>query len=58
MLPGTDLREALTVLENDDDTDAIALIGEIGGAGELDAAAWIKDYHSRTKSPKYVRPMT
>lgn len=54
ILPGTDLREALSVLENDDDTEAIALIGEIGGTGELDAAAWIKDYHSRIKSPKPI----
>lgn len=40
IVPGTDLREALTVLENDSDTEAIALIGEIGGLGELDAAEW------------------
>lgn len=54
ILPGTDLREALSVLEHDPDTEAIALIGEIGGTGEIDAAAWIKDYHSRTKSPKPI----
>lgn len=40
------------MLETDPDTEAIALIGEIGGTGELDAAAWIKEYHSRTESPK------
>jgi succinyl-CoA synthetase alpha subunit len=40
ILPGTDLREALSVLEQDPDTDAIALIGEIGGAGEFEAAEW------------------
>ncbi|KAK3906834.1 putative succinyl-CoA ligase subunit alpha, mitochondrial [Staphylotrichum tortipilum] len=39
ILPGTDLREALSALEQDSDTDAIALIGEIGG-GELEAAEW------------------
>ncbi|KAM7190634.1 Succinyl-CoA synthetase-like protein [Naviculisporaceae sp. PSN 640] len=54
ILPGTDLREALQVLESDPDTDAIALVGEIGGTGELDAAAWIKDYHSRSESPKPI----
>ncbi|KAK4209056.1 succinyl-CoA synthetase-like protein [Rhypophila decipiens] len=54
ILPGTDLREALQVLETDPDTDAIALVGEIGGTGELDAAAWIKDYYSRTDSPKPI----
>lgn len=40
ILPGTDLREALAVLEHDPDTDAIALIGEIGGIGEIEAADW------------------
>ncbi|KAH8883980.1 hypothetical protein GQ53DRAFT_407900 [Thozetella sp. PMI_491] len=52
--PGTDLKEALSVLENDAHTEAIALIGEIGGAGELEAAAWIKDYHARIKTPKPI----
>lgn len=46
--PGTDLREALAVLEQDPDTDAIALIGEIGGTGELEAAEW---YVSLTCAP-------
>jgi succinyl-CoA synthetase alpha subunit len=40
IVPGTDLREALAVLEHDTDTDGIALIGEIGGAEELEAADW------------------
>lgn len=44
----------MQVLETDPDTDAIALIGEVGGTGELEAAAWIKDYHSRTASPKPI----
>ncbi|KAK4452951.1 succinyl-CoA synthetase-like protein [Podospora aff. communis PSN243] len=52
--PGTDLRDALSVLEHDEDTDAIALIGEIGGFGELDAADWIRDYRSRVASPKPI----
>lgn len=40
IIPGTNLQEALSVLEHDPDTDAIALIGEIGGSGEFDAADW------------------
>ncbi len=40
IVPGTDLLEALAVLEQDPETDAIALIGEIGGSGELEAADW------------------
>lgn len=54
IVAGTDMREALSVLEHDDDTEAIVLIGEIGGFGEIDAAEWIKEYHSRTKDPKYT----
>lgn len=48
ILPGTDLVEALQVLEHDPNTKGIALIGEIGGDGEILAAQWITDYHERT----------
>lgn len=48
ILPGTDLVEALQVLEHDPNTKGIALIGEIGGDGEILAAQWITDYHART----------
>lgn len=52
ILPGTDLVEALQVLEHDPNTKGIALIGEIGGDGEILAAQWIKDYHTRTPVAK------
>lgn len=48
VLPGTDLVEALQVLVADPATRAIALIGEIGGDGEVLAAQWIQEYHART----------
>lgn len=48
VLPGTDLVEALEVLTTDPSTKAIALIGEIGGDGEVLAAQWIRDYHNST----------
>ncbi|KAJ4424783.1 hypothetical protein N0V82_000502 [Gnomoniopsis sp. IMI 355080] len=48
VLPGTDLVEALNVLTTDPNTKAIALIGEIGGDGEVLAAQWIRDYHNST----------
>lgn len=48
VLPGTDLVEALKVLSTDPNTEAIALIGEIGGEGEVLAAQWIRDYHNST----------
>jgi succinyl-CoA synthetase alpha subunit len=52
MIAGTDLCEGLAVLAGDEDTKAIILIGEIGGAGEVDAAQWIAEYSSRESEPK------
>lgn len=40
---GTPTREAVQMLMNDPDTDAIIMIGEIGGNYEALAAEWIKD---------------
>ena len=49
IVAGTDLREGLAVLaDHHPETDAIALIGEIGGDSEMEAAAWIHAYHKRT----------
>ncbi|KAG6362979.1 hypothetical protein INS49_008074 [Diaporthe citri] len=53
ILPGTDLVEALQVLEHDPNTKGIALIGEIGGDGETLAAQWITDYHARTPTNEW-----
>lgn len=39
---GTTTKEAVEMLMNDDDTDCIVMIGEIGGQLEADAAKWIK----------------
>lgn len=39
---GTTTREAVELFMNDPDTDAIVMIGEIGGSLEADAARWIK----------------
>jgi succinyl-CoA synthetase alpha subunit len=39
---GTTTKEAVELFMNDDDTDAIVMIGEIGGQLEADAARWIK----------------
>ena len=52
IVPGTRLTEALSVLAEDNDTKVIALIGEIGGEDEMNAANWIQEYHARSNSPK------
>jgi succinyl-CoA synthetase alpha subunit len=40
---GTTTREAVELFANDPETEAIVLIGEIGGQMEADAARWIRD---------------
>ncbi|KAH8675292.1 alpha subunit of succinate-CoA ligase [Xylariales sp. PMI_506] len=54
ILPGTTLIDGLKILAEDEDTDGIALVGEIGGTAELEAAEWIKDYRAATKNPKPI----
>jgi succinyl-CoA synthetase alpha subunit len=38
---GTSFIDALALFEKDPETEAVIMIGEIGGSGEQDAAAWI-----------------
>jgi succinyl-CoA synthetase alpha subunit len=40
---GTTTKEAVEMFMNDDETDCIVMIGEIGGQLEADAAKWIKE---------------
>ncbi len=40
---GTTTKEAIELFMNDEDTDAIVMIGEIGGSMEAEAAYWIKE---------------
>ena len=44
---GTRFINALELFEADDDTDAVVLIGEIGGSAEEEAAAYIKEHFSK-----------
>ncbi|HUP12623.1 MAG TPA: succinate--CoA ligase subunit alpha, partial [Niastella sp.] len=46
---GTTTKEAVELFMNDSETDAIVMIGEIGGGMEAEAAHWIKD--SANKKP-------
>ncbi|KAI1137953.1 succinyl-CoA synthetase-like protein [Hypoxylon sp. FL0543] len=54
ILPGTSLKEGLQVLIEDDDTEGVALIGEIGGDAELEAADLIREYRANTENPKPI----
>ncbi len=40
---GTPTKDAVELLMNDSETDAIVMIGEIGGSMEAEAARWIRD---------------
>ncbi len=44
---GTTTKDAVELLMNDDETECIVMIGEIGGQLEADAAKWIKENGNR-----------
>lgn len=44
---GTTTKEAVELLMNDDETECIVMIGEIGGQLEADAATWVKENGNR-----------
>ncbi|KAI1776705.1 succinyl-CoA synthetase-like protein [Hypoxylon cercidicola] len=54
ILPGTSVKEGLQILVEDTGTEGIALIGEIGGDAELEAADWIREYRATTANPKPI----
>jgi succinyl-CoA synthetase alpha subunit len=46
---GTDFKSVLQAFENDDETDVVVMIGEIGGQQEVEAAAWAAHYMTRPR---------
>jgi succinyl-CoA synthetase alpha subunit len=46
-LIGTMYTDALQLFQADSETDAVIMIGEIGGSAEEDAAAWIKQHFTK-----------
>src|SRR5215216_4200452 len=52
---GTTTREAVELFMNDPGTDAIVMIGEIGGGMEAEAANWIKSNGNKTYNRFYCR---
>ena len=44
---GTDMKKAIELFENDNETDGIVVIGEIGGTMEIEAANWAKENTSK-----------
>ena len=55
---GTTTKEAVQLLMNDDETDAIVMIGEIGGQYEADAAQWIRDDGNRKPVVGFIAGQT
>ncbi|RVX73139.1 hypothetical protein B0A52_02266 [Exophiala mesophila] len=52
VLAGTNFVEGFQILAEDEKTEGIIMIGEIGGSAEIKAAEWIKEYNRKTANPK------
>src|ERR671911_495822 len=57
-LIGTSFIDALTLFAADPDTDAVIMIGEIGGSAEEDAAAWIRQHFTQKPIVGFIAGQT
>ncbi len=55
---GTTTRDAIELFMNDDETEAIVMIGEIGGGMEAEAARWIKETGNRKPVVGFIAGQT
>lgn len=55
---GTTTKEAVELLMNDEETEAIVMIGEIGGQLEAEAARWIKEDGNRKPVVGFIAGQT
>jgi len=55
---GTTTKEAVELFMNDADTDAIVMIGEIGGGMEAEAAKWIKENGNKKPVVSFIAGQT
>ncbi len=54
VVAGTNFVDAFKVFEDDEDTEGMILVGEVGGTAEEEAAEWVRHYRQRVKNPKLV----
>lgn len=55
---GTTIKDALELFINDENTDCVVVIGEIGGQLEIEAAKWYRDFASKKPVVGFIAGQT